>query len=290
MREGPGSQWRWSTLLAAAGIGIGVLVIGAVPASATPRSGHRVVATSTHSQSPRASATAPTDPAPVTTPTVGTSSGQSLDPPHPFASHRAVLDFVASENVVRLKIPTPPCPVTFPNCQWMLFVNEPDVPAKTIVGFVTGTSGILTIAYPTNFCGVIQADVYVGPPWHLRFGRKNTIDTAHSCNPPPVPSNPPSVVPAAASGTAPASATPAPATPAATVAPQPAKPGPSQLAFTGAEIVPLAIGGLALLFAGIYILTSLEQRRRALRRASKAMTPESVSAGAVKMSNWFMGE
>ncbi len=175
----------------------------------------------------------------------------------------------------------------------MLLVNEPDIPAKTVVGLMTGSSGTLTIAYPANFCGVIQADVYVGPtPWHLRFGRQNSIDTAASCNPPPVPPNPPAVT----SSTAPPSTTPAPApapapAPDATRTTQPATPaGPSQLAFTGANLAALAIAGSVLLLAGIYVLTSIEQRRRALRRAGRAMSPESVGAGAVKMSNWFMGE
>jgi hypothetical protein len=199
-----------------------------------------------------------------------------------------VLSFVPSENKVTLKIPTPACPTTMPNCQWMLFVNEPYVPAKTVVGFVTGTSGLLSIAYPANFCGVIQADVYAGLPWRLRFGHQHTIDTETSCNPPPVPPSPPVVPPAATAGSG---SPPATAAPVAATAPAPAKPAVgSQLAFTGANVAPLAVAGSVLLLAGIYILTTLEQRRRALRRATKAMTPESVGAGAVRMSNWFMGE
>jgi hypothetical protein len=206
-----------------------------------------------------------------------------------------VLKFVSSDNEVTLKMPTPPCPATSPTCQWMLLVNEPDVPAKTVVGFVTGTSGTLSIAYPTNFCGVIQADVYIGPaPWRLRFGHQRTIDTAQSCNPPPVSPNPPVTPPAVTASAGPSPAAPAtPATP-APVAADAAAPQPSastaQLAFTGVNVPPLAIAGSALLIAGIYIVTTIEQRRRALRRARRAVTSESVGAGAVRMTDWFMGE
>jgi len=282
MREGPGSPRRWPTLVAAAGVGIVVLVVGAVPASAAPRSGgpSLITSTSTHSHSspPRSSAPAHT----------------KYPNPHPLAlqpGRRPVLTFVSSDREVTLKIPTPPCPAMLPTCRWMLFVNEPDVPAQTVVGSATGTSGTLSVAYPTNFCGVIQADVYLGPvPWHLRFGHQRTIDTAQSCNPPPVPPNPQAVPSTVTSGTVPSPATPAPAA-GATAAPQPVTPaGASQLAFTGANVAPLAIAGSVLLLAGIYVLTSLEQRRRALRRATKAMTPESVGAAAVKTSNWFIGE
>jgi hypothetical protein len=260
-------------------MGIGLFVVGSAPASAAPRSGGPALVASARSHSPGT---------PLSIPTHTKHSDPLTLVAQPGG--RAVLKFVSSGNEVTLKIPTPPCPATSPACRWMLFVNEPDVPAKTVAGLVTGSSGTLSIAYPTNFCGVIQADVYLGPaPWHLRFGHQRTIETALSCNPPPVPPSPPVVTPAVTSGTVPTPT--APATADATPTPQPVTPAStSELAFTGANIAPLAIAGSALLLASIYILTSLEQRRRALRRASKAITPESVGAGAVKMTNWFMGE
>ncbi len=92
----------------------------------------------------------------------------------------AVVTFWDNYNVVTLRVPAE-CPMQQPNCLWMLWVNEPDIPAQTVVGYATGTSGILTVAYPTNFCGVIQADVLAGPnPWRLLFGHRTSIQTG-SC-------------------------------------------------------------------------------------------------------------
>lgn len=112
----------------------------------------------------------------------------------------AAITFWNNDNVVTLNVPSV-CPTGNPNCVWMLSVNEPDIPAQTVVGTATGTSGVLTVAYPTNFCGVIQADVLVGPaPWRLMFGHQASIQNG-SCNCPAV---------QAASPVAPASVGPAP--------------------------------------------------------------------------------
>ncbi len=68
------------------------------------------------------------------------------------------------------------CPMRHPNCEWMLSVDEPGVPAQTVVGTATSTSGRLVVAYPRGFCGVVQADVLIGPaPWRLQFGHKTSI-------------------------------------------------------------------------------------------------------------------
>jgi hypothetical protein len=98
----------------------------------------------------------------------------------------ADITFWNNDNVVTLNVPSL-CPTGNPNCVWMLWVNEPDIPAQTVVGRATGTSGVLTVAYPADFCGVIQADVLVGPaPWRLMFGHQASIQTG-ACDCPVAP-------------------------------------------------------------------------------------------------------
>ncbi len=108
--------------------------------------------------------------------TAGAAAASSL------AGAVATITFWNNDNVVTLDTPTM-CPATNPQCVWKLQVNEPDIPAQTIVGVATGASGaVLTVAYPTNFCGVIQADVFVGPsPWRLVVGHQQAIQTGTCC-------------------------------------------------------------------------------------------------------------
>ncbi len=80
----------------------------------------------------------------------------------------------------QLIIPTPACPETQPDCMWRFFLNLPKLHID--VATVYGTSGTLSIPYPPNFCGVIQADAYVGPPWVAKRGFQHTIN---NCEPPP---------------------------------------------------------------------------------------------------------
>ena len=68
-------------------------------------------------------------------------------------------------------------------CTWELVVNEPFVPGQPVVGAVFGTSGVLHVSYPP-FCGVIQADAFVGPPPRREVGYQHQINTC-TC-----PSNP----------------------------------------------------------------------------------------------------
>ncbi len=70
--------------------------------------------------------------------------------------HYAVIKFWPSYQVVTLKVPLQQwCPPSKPSCVWMLSVDEPNIPPQTVVGTATGTSGVLVVAYPSNFCGVI---------------------------------------------------------------------------------------------------------------------------------------
>lgn len=93
----------------------------------------------------------------------------------------AVITFDDAAQQVTLQIPTPACPTTQPGCQWKFFLNEPKLSVD--VGTVYGTSGTLTLAYPPNFCGVIQADAYVGPPWVAKRGWQHTIGNCASTGP-----------------------------------------------------------------------------------------------------------
>ena len=71
------------------------------------------------------------------------------------ASSFAVIRFDDAAHQAELIIPTPACTASQPNCEWKFFLNEPKLSID--VGTVYGTSGTLTIEYPSGFCGVIQA-------------------------------------------------------------------------------------------------------------------------------------
>jgi hypothetical protein len=64
----------------------------------------------------------------------------------------------------------------------------------------------------------------------------------------------------------------------------------SQLPFTGADVRPLAIVGGILILMGIYILTTLEQRRRAMRRMAYAMRTSEAAGRATRITRWFLGD
>ncbi len=93
-------------------------------------------------------------------------------------SSTAVIIFDDAAQQAKLIIPTPACPASQPDCQWKFFLNEPKLSVD--VATVYGTSGTLTIDYPKDFCGVIQADAYVGPPWVAERGFQHTIEDCTS--------------------------------------------------------------------------------------------------------------
>jgi hypothetical protein len=115
----------------------------------------------------------------------------------------AVITFDDAARQVTLTIPTPPCPALQPDCQWKFFLNEPKLHVD--VGILYGKSGTLTIPYPPNFCGVIQADAYIGgPPWVPKRGWQHTIE---DCTPPEPPVTPVTPVTPATPTTAPTTTT-----------------------------------------------------------------------------------
>ena len=93
--------------------------------------------------------------------------------------HFVVIKFVPSANEVTLQIPTPPCRHGPPGCVWRLLVNEPFVPGEPLLGVVTGTSGLLTVTYPSTVCGVVQGDasgMSAGSGrWRIKVGHRKTI-------------------------------------------------------------------------------------------------------------------
>jgi len=206
----------------------------------------------------------------------------------------AVITFDDAAQQVTLTIPTPACPGTQPTCQWKFFLNEPKLSVD--VSTIYGTSGVLTLAYPKDFCGVIQADAYVGPPWVAKRGFQHTIEDCNpvttptsappptstttttddepsttttsttSTTPPPgdaptsVPPTPPSAGAAATSPpvVAAAAVTPA-ALPASSAVPATvaASSAPSQLPFTGVDFESLLVMGLASVALGLCLLVRL---------------------------------
>jgi hypothetical protein len=213
-------------------------------------------------------------------------------------SSTATIIFDDAAQQAQLIIPTPACPTTQPDCVWKFFLNEPKLSVD--VGTVFGTSGTLTIAYPKNFCGVIQADAYIGgPPWVPKRGFQHTIEdctppTTTTTTPPPTTTTtePPTtttttttpVVPPVVTGNAsppptPPAPAPAPAPPAAPTAAlpfsspasTPASAAPAELPFTGVNTKPLWFVGLTLVALGLCLLTSAESWRRTRRRLSTAV-------------------
>ena len=248
--------------------------------------------------------------------------------------HFPTIRFWNAYNVVTMTVPARAwCPKTEPFCEWQLFVNEPDIPSQTVVGTATGTSGILTVNYPKDFCGVIQADAIVGPsPWLYQYGHKHTIKTSKTCDGHPSTTttrphtttttrpwqttttttcscHPTTTKPWHTTTTIhhrrhrhkrkpvkhhslPYSSTTKAAVVAATAKPaDPSGKDPAaQLPFTGADVRPLLFIGSALIVIGGYILTTLEQRRRAMRRMAYSMRSSSAAGFATRTSRWFLGD
>ncbi len=242
--------------------------------------------------------------------------------------HFPTIRFWNSYKVVTMDVPERAwCPKTEPYCEWQLFVDEPDIPSQTVVGTATGTSGVLTVHYPRDFCGVLQADAIVGPsPWLLQFGRRHMVKTG-SCNttttttvrppptttttlrPPPTttttrpcncttttkPKSHPSTTTTTTTTTTAhslpfTSTSAAPAVIGRSDPPTPTTDGVAQLPFTGADVRPLVVIGSALILMGIYILTTLEQRRRTMRRMATSMRTSAAAGYANRTSRWFLGD
>jgi hypothetical protein len=218
-------------------------------------------------------------------------------------------------NQAQFVVPTPACTRHQPDCNWMLFVNEPN--QYVVVGSVTGDTGTLTITLP-EFCGVVQADAAVqisGGPWRHQAGIRERLDACHGGSstttttstststtstttttrttvaPTTTPSTAPPHVAAVTTSTAPGSNA-LPFTGATQATPGTGTTGDqldsSQLPFTGADIRPMVLIGIALVLLGVLLITTVESRRRMLRRVA-AVRMERVREGARRTSDWFLG-
>lgn len=193
----------------------------------------------------------------------------------PATSTHPIIIFDDVAHQAELIIPTPACPSTQPNCQWKFFLNTPKLSIDFAI--VYGTSGTLVIPYPKGFCGVIQADAYIGPPWVAQRGFQHTISSDCTTPTPPVtpPVTPPTppVAPPAVVATSTTTTTTQPAEPptvsATTIEPAaPAVGTPKYVAatqqqdlpFTGLNVILLLVVGSGSVALGIGLLT--RRRRR----------------------------
>lgn len=247
-------------------------------------------------------------------------------PGHPSGPHagssQPQLTYDSATQQFELQLPTPVCPKTVPDCVWMLWVNEPQMSGTPLVGAKTGSSGTLTVTVP-NFCGVVQADAELGPaPWTFVKGIRRHLDSCESSTTttkvPPTTTTTSGAAPSTTTTTtvAPTSTTTtvAPTSTTTTVAPKVAAASTTtvalpftgatssstttvgakstapatQLPFTGADLRPLVLLGSMMIILGGFLLSTVESRRRMLRRAS-AIKLDQVKDGARKTSSWFLG-
>jgi hypothetical protein len=203
------------------------------------------------------------------------------------SSSTPVITFNDAAQQVTLTIPTPACPTSQPDCQWKFFLNEPKLSVD--VATVFGTSGVLTLDYPKDFCGVIQADAYVGPPWVAKRGFQHTIEdcttptTTTTTTEPPTTTTTTTAPPTTTTTTAVPPVPPPtsgsniqpPTPPAPTALPFTAPVTTStvaapltQLPFTGKNIKPILFAGLVLVVLGLALLAPSRYWRRAARAGS----------------------
>jgi hypothetical protein len=244
------------------------------------------------------------------------SAGAAWSAPTPTRHLDLVFNDAADQ--VEFTIPTPPCVRQVTDCQWMLYVNMPLLPGQPRVGFTVGTSGTLVVPYP-QFCGVIQADAIRGPaPWKWRAGIRETISncgdsstTTTTTDPTTTTSTSTSTTTTSTSttsttvqggqaaatttttggGAAGSSALPFTGTnggsSGGTSSGSAAHAAAAQLPFTGIDLRPLVILGIVLMILGGLLLSTVESRRRMLRRASAIGLD--VKDGARRTSSWFLG-
>jgi hypothetical protein len=217
-----------------------------------------------------------------------------------------IIKFIPSLDEVTLTIPTPPCRNGPPNCVWRLWVDEPFAPGQPVLGSVVGTSGTLVVTYPSTVCGTVQGDASVtlqadvsvgGTVWRYKVGHRMDIP----CTPDPTTTTTTGVDPLATTTTtttqAPAAGTKTPTSSGTTTTALPVGSAPgkavqtaalSQLPFTGIDLEPLVLIGMALVAAGLLLATRIEERRQALRRLHYAAQVQRVRAS--RASRWFLGE
>jgi hypothetical protein len=205
--------------------------------------------------------------------------------------------------VATLSLPSKvPCPRSQPDCKWKLTVYETVASSHTVVGSVVGDAGTLTVTYPQYFCGVLIAEAFVGPgPYILQREIQQSADTGGACgagtgaNATTVGSTTAATTVAVAHGAVIRTYPQGTPVVVAAAAAHPRRVtyvvGRTRvLAFTGADIKPVAFAGGFLMLLGFLILTTLEQRRRAMRRMAHAVRTSEASGHATRITRWFMGD
>ena len=178
---------------------------------------------------------------------------------------RSPLISISSDRVT-LNLTDKGCPKQRPDCEWMLFVNEPAT--GKLIGSATGSTGALSVALPAYFCGVVQADALVGPsPWRKVKGRKGTVQTSASCTLP---------FTSVTAGTPPAS------------------PKLTQLPFTGIDVKPLTLLGGSLTMLGLLMAMDFDKRRNGEpgngEHRSEPRTWSSTADAAGALARWLFGD
>ena len=201
------------------------------------------------------------------------------------------LAFDAPQQQASLVISAPACPTSDPGCEWMLFMNAPLVPNAPVIGEVTGTSGRLTIPYPTDFCGVVQADALIGrapfvgaAAWTYVSGMRTSISTCQSGSGGGTGSNG-----GGTTGTNPLSlqSTSLPFTASASPTGGTGGTVPSQLPFTGSNLPPILVAAAGSLVAGL-VLTGAD--RWVLRAVGRHPAAVDVPVrGAGRVAGWLTG-
>ena len=219
-----------------------------------------------------------------------TLSGMGVAGAAPQPSKFVIIKINQSLHEVTLQIPTPPCKHGPPGCVWKLSVNEPLLPGDPELGVATGTSGILTVTYPSTVCGTVQGDAGVllqadvsvgGQTWRYKVGHRMIIVCPPTTPTTNVPTQPPNegTPPSPSSGPTFTANGPEPAVKTAALA---------QLPFTGIDLTPMALIGMSLVLCGLVLASRLDERRRALRRLYG--TVQVQRARASQASRWFLGE
>ena len=204
---------------------------------------------------------------------------------------------------VTLQVPTPSCGHGPPGCVWLLAVDQPSAPGDPQLGMVTGTSGLLTVTYPTSVCGVVQGDAEVAPvptagseQWRYKVGHR--VDLPCPPGGPTTPDPTTTTTHPTGGSTSPTSTTGPPPTTRTASLPfsggsSSSAAGPTthavetaaitQLPFTGIDLPRLVLIGTALVLAGLL----LASRRRSLRKLQVAALVQRERAS--RASRWFLG-
>ncbi len=207
-------------------------------------------------------------------------------------SSGATLTFSSTQQLVLMDIPAGSCPSGGSTCTWMLYVNEPGRSGQPAVASVTGTSGTLSVPYPPDFCGVIQADALVGPGnWVYQTGARESI---HTCPGPVVPPNGGGGSTPTGGGTQSTTNSsttytstvndPTTFTSATSAGTSSATTAATTLPFTGVDISPLLLAGLAAVAIGVILVAE----PRSVRRL-RWLTETGAARQLGSILDWFIG-